>query len=496
MGNLVFQATLGGQVNLVGPNTASTFNLNVPAVSATLATTSANTFTSTQTISSGNLTFSSTTQKVTGDFSNATITNRLAFQTSTSNSSTGIYALPNGTSTAASWQATNNADPTNASKILIATNGSTDVQLVSGINGTGTYLPLTFYTNGSERMRLDTSGNLGLGVTPSAWNSAWKGIQLTPTAAFTNRSNQNLYLSNNWYIDSGGTDRYIATGYASFYSQTSGAHNWYTAASGTAGNAISFTQAMTLDGSGNFIVGGTTANGRARFVAAASSDCVLNLETSTNNYASAIVLNALNDNGAIYNYIRSTSPTTEHWKVSGSGASSTMVLSTGGSERARIDSSGNLLVGCTAQGGTQNAPLQLKKGSGVQWQVGPNGSNSAFVVMNTADVGVYIPSGNTSWTGTSDERLKDIIEPITEAASKVSTLRAVIGKYKTDDDGVRRSFLIAQDVQAVLPEAVDATNPDKLGVAYTDVIPLLVAAIKELNAKVDAQAVEIAALKG
>jgi len=86
----------------------------------------------------GNMTFSGTGLRFTGDFTNATVTNRLAFQTSTSNSTTGIYALPNGASTAASWQATNAADPTNASKILIATNGTTDVQLVSGINGTGT----------------------------------------------------------------------------------------------------------------------------------------------------------------------------------------------------------------------------------------------------------------------------------------------------------------------------------------------------------------------
>jgi len=98
-----------------------------------------------------------------GDFSNATLTSRTAFQTSTTNGSTGIYALPNGTSTAASWQATNNATATNASKILIATNGSTDVQLVSGINGTGTYLPLTFYNNGAEKMRLAVNGNFGVG---------------------------------------------------------------------------------------------------------------------------------------------------------------------------------------------------------------------------------------------------------------------------------------------------------------------------------------------
>lgn len=98
------------------------------------------------------------------DFSNATLINRISFQTSTVNGTTGIYALPNGTATAASWQATNAADPTNASKILIATNGSTDVQLVSGRNGTGTYLPLTFYTNGSEKVRLDTSGNFFVGT--------------------------------------------------------------------------------------------------------------------------------------------------------------------------------------------------------------------------------------------------------------------------------------------------------------------------------------------
>lgn len=106
------------------------------------------------------LALTGTGAKVTGDFTNATVASRNSFQTSTTNGSTGIYALPNGTSTAASWQATNAADPTNASKILIATNGSTDVQLVSGINGTGTYLPLSFYTNGTQQMQLSTAGIL------------------------------------------------------------------------------------------------------------------------------------------------------------------------------------------------------------------------------------------------------------------------------------------------------------------------------------------------
>ena len=117
---------------------------------------------------SGNTTNTGTGSRFLADFTNATITNRLAFQTSTTNSTTGIYALPNGTSTTASWQATNAADPTNASKVLIATNGSTDVQLVSGINGTGTYLPLSFFTNGSGQFAINTSGAFGIGSVAGA----------------------------------------------------------------------------------------------------------------------------------------------------------------------------------------------------------------------------------------------------------------------------------------------------------------------------------------
>lgn len=112
-----------------------------------------------------------------------------------------------------------------------------------------------------------------------------------------------------------------------------------------------------------------------------------------------------------------------------------------------------------------------------------SGNDKRFYIENNGS-GVYLADGGTSWTNTSDERFKDIIEPITDAASKVSSLRAVIGKFKTDAKDKRRSFLIAQDILAVLPEAVDANNPEQLGVSYTDVIPLLVAAIKELTDRV------------
>jgi hypothetical protein len=166
-------------------------------------------------------------------------------------------------------------------------------------------------------------------------------------------------------------------------------------------------------------------------------------------------------------------------------------------ERARINSSGNLLVGTTSAG--QDTRIVVKGAGSVNWSVGPdNSTGNVFYVLNTGGTGVGLTTGNTSWSTASDERIKDIIEPITDAINKVSTLRAVIGKYKTDEEGIRRSFLIAQDVQSVLPEVID-TDTDEQGtmsIRYTEVIPLLVAAIKEQSQLITQLQADVAALKG
>jgi hypothetical protein len=113
--------------------------------------------------------------------------------------------------------------------------------------------------------------------------------------------------------------------------------------------------------------------------------------------------------------------------------------------------------------------------------------------------GVMLNLNATSWSAWSDENLKTIIEPITDAVQKVSTLRSVIGHYNTDTPDKRKVFLIAQDVQNVLPEAVSQAQyiqtqdsadvepiiQDMLLLSYTDMIPLLVAAINELSQKIE-----------
>ena len=173
--------------------------------------------------------------------------------------------------------------------------------------------------------------------------------------------------------------------------------------------------------------------------------------------------------------------------VIGSVTSTPLVFRTGSTVQATINASGTLLVGLTTNTGTYSTPFVLSSNTGtVGWSVGPtSASPSNFYVAGTGGAGVYLNgTAATSWTSASDERLKDIIEPIINAVAKVGSLRAVIGKFKSDENNTRKPFLIAQDIQAVLPEAVDASNPDQLGVSYTDVIPLLVAAIKELTARV------------
>jgi hypothetical protein len=67
-----------------------------------------------------------------------------------------------GSSTSAGVSVANNSSLTNASKIVMATNGTTDTQIISGVNGSGTYLPLSFYTNNTLAMQVDTSANLSV----------------------------------------------------------------------------------------------------------------------------------------------------------------------------------------------------------------------------------------------------------------------------------------------------------------------------------------------
>jgi hypothetical protein len=119
--------------------------------------------------------------------------------------------------------------------------------------------------------------------------------------------------------------------------------------------------------------------------------------------------------------------------------------------------------------------------------------------------GPYLAQNGTSWTNSSDERLKNITGEIQNGLNKVCSLRAAEYTWKSDETAKPQVGLIAQDVLAVLPQAVEVPgegatekdgSPAMMGVQYNSIIPLLVAAIKELKTELDAAKAEIATLKG
>jgi hypothetical protein len=146
-------------------------------------------------------------------------------------------------------------------------------RLYMGQNGTNTYIQalsststaegLAFFNGGTQTMTLNSSGNLGLGVTPSAWRTAvgTKALQIGGSVALFSQESSGTYwttLTSNAFQNTSNVNAYINTGFATSYTQTSGQHIWGIAPSGTAGNAITFTQAMTLNASGNLGIGTTS----------------------------------------------------------------------------------------------------------------------------------------------------------------------------------------------------------------------------------------------
>jgi hypothetical protein len=170
-GNAITSTDTNGNIDLT-PNGTGEVNItkvdiDSGAIDGTTiggSSAAAGTFTS-ATVSTGNLTFSSTGQRITGDMSNATIGNRLAFQTSTTNGNTDLQIIPNGTSVTSGIRLNNNSDTTNAGYVRMSLNSTEASISVDRNSVSGTYLPLGFNTGGSERMRIDTSGNAALGTT-------------------------------------------------------------------------------------------------------------------------------------------------------------------------------------------------------------------------------------------------------------------------------------------------------------------------------------------
>jgi hypothetical protein len=187
----------------------------------------------------------------------------------------------------------------------IASGTTTTTGLVYTSDTTGN---LVLQTNGTTTaVTIDTSQNVGVGVTPSAWNSSVKVIEMSNGrngALFADSGYYGAFglsenavwtpSSTNWtYKTTNASVRYDQNGVAG-----AGTHAWFIAPSGTAGTTISWTQAMTLDISGNLLIGTTTlGTTNAYFQNSTNARTVLSIGSNTTSSVGLIYFN--NSNGGV-----------------------------------------------------------------------------------------------------------------------------------------------------------------------------------------------------
>jgi hypothetical protein len=155
-----------------------------------------------------------------------------------------------------------------SSNILKADNGvssgTTGLVYTAGNDGTLQLATTTSGGTATTAITIDNSQNVGVGVTPSAWTASSNTKALQFVYGSVSTSTNNITMVQNGYYN-GSNWIYLYNNSSTLYNQGSGVHSWYNAPSGTAGNPISganaFVQAMTLDNSGNLLVGTTTTGG-------------------------------------------------------------------------------------------------------------------------------------------------------------------------------------------------------------------------------------------
>jgi hypothetical protein len=351
---------------------------------------------------------------------------------------TGL-TIPNGASATVAWNGSDFIEIGTSSIGNLTVNGNLTVTGVStfsagtaaapaittaGDTNTGIFFPaadtIAFAEGGVEAARLDSSGNLGLGVTPSAWTTFSSVLQgaAYSLAGFSSGSNVQSALSCNSFYNS--NYKYITTAAASQYLQISGQHQWFNAPSGTAGNAITFTQAMTLDASGNLGIGTT------------SPACRLDL-----NRGSAGLLANFTD-GVNTNFQIGTS---SYLATIGPSADTTaMAFKTSNAERARIDSSGNFGVGTTSPSAKFTVVGTIKAAAPVQ---------SSLYLSNAAQTNGFLVGRSLGSTDAQDFFIYDTVAAATRMAIDSSGNLLVGTTDSSQTTGVGFKFVYSATVPTV-----------------------------------------------
>jgi len=396
--------------------------------------------------------------------------------------------------------------------------------------------------NTATILNLNDSGNLGLGVTPSAWNSDYVALQFGAKGLLYGRSGGEVAFGTNWYRSSGGSFLYATNGFASYQAQADGVHYWFQAPSGTAGNAISFTQAMTLDASGRLGIGTTSptevlhlnkSSGTGTFIRfqdtggdgvyigsrsnrmelyaggserlRITSDGLVGIGTTSPSYR--LVVNSGIDgisagiSGSTYGIRFDNGGTFSSGMSTIHGVDATLTGSyqpimingsdvrfgTSANERMRITSGGDVYIGNSTIS-TSSTAIFLQK-SGLITNVYAYSSGTINLIefyrqTTGAIIGTISYNGTlTSYNVTSDYRLKQDYKDYSglDLVNKIKTY-----DYEWKADKTRGYGVIAHELQSVINYAVTGVKDGKemQGVDYSKIVPVLIKAIQELNDKI------------
>ena len=362
--------------------------------------------------------------------------------------------------------------------------GSGKVLKIGGSIDTDASTALTLKTVGTTAVTIDTSQNVGVGT--SSFTSGGKLVVKTSNGGYvaiepSSSSDNGIATGIRLHGNLNETDRYV--GIFCFNGAANNVNNmtFWTSSSGSSG------ERMRLDSSGNLGIGTTSPTDTSGF-----GKCI-DIRSST---------------GAAI-YLRDSDDTTNDTFTIGrdnadsylSSASGNMLFSNAGSERARIDSSGNLLVGkTTTDFNTVGARIDqfggflgCASGSGVISinRLASDGEIQSFWRQGTKVGTVSVTASATAYNTSSDYRLKNSIAPMTGALAKVAQLKPVIYKWNVDNsDG---QGFIAHELAQVVPDcvsgekdAVDADGkPVYQGIDVSFLVATLTAAIQELKTEFD-----------